>query len=109
MISLAIFSYCLSLPLECKLHEVKNFYLFFPICRCLAATQCPTPATPRTAAHQAPLSMGFPRQECLSGLPLPSPGDLPSSGIKSASPALAGEFFTIEPLGKPIYLPVNTL
>ena len=38
-------------------------------------------------AHQAPLSMGFPRQEYWSGLPFPSPGDLPDSGIKPASPA----------------------
>ena len=35
-----------------------------------------------TVAHQAPLSMGFPRQECWSGLPFPSPGDLPNPGIK---------------------------
>ena len=41
-----------------------------------------------TVAHQAPLSMGFPRQEYWSGLPFPSPEDLPDSGIKSRSPAL---------------------
>ena len=35
-----------------------------------------------TVAHQTPLSMGFPRQECLSGLPFPTPGDLPHSGIE---------------------------
>ena len=54
-------------------------------------------ATPWTAAHQTPLSMGFPRQENLSGLPCPPPGDLPDPGIKPmslASPALAGGFFT---------------
>ena len=45
--------------------------------------------------------MGFPRQEYWSGLPFPSPGDLPDLGIKLISPALAGRFFTIEPLGKP--------
>ena len=44
-------------------------------------------ATPWTVARQAPLSMGFPRQEYWSGLPSPSPGDLPDSGIKLASPA----------------------
>ena len=44
------------------------------------------PATPWTAAHQAPLSMGFPRQEYWSGLPFPSPGDLPHPGVKPASP-----------------------
>ena len=44
-------------------------------------------ATPRTIAHQAPLSMGFPRQEHWSGLPFPSPGDLPDPGIEPVSPA----------------------
>ena len=44
-------------------------------------------ATPWTAACQAPLSMGFPRQEYGSGLPFPPPGDLPDPGIKAASPA----------------------
>ena len=58
--------------------------------------------TPWTVAHWAPLSMGFPRQEYWSGLPFPSLGDLPGPGIEPASPALAGEFFTWEPLGKPI-------
>ena len=42
-------------------------------------------ATPRTVAYQDPLSMGFSRQEYWSGLPLPSPGDLPYPGIKSRS------------------------
>ena len=53
--------------------------------------------TPRSVAHQAPLSMGFPRQECWSGLPLPSPGGLPNAVLKPeslVSPALAGEFLT---------------
>ena len=53
--------------------------------------------TPRTVTFQAPVSMGFPRQEYWSGLPFPSPGDLPDPGIKLASPALAGGFFTTEP------------
>ena len=44
--------------------------------------------TPWTVACQAPLSMGFSRQEYWSGLPLPSPGDLPNSGIEPGSPAL---------------------
>ena len=42
--------------------------------------------TPWTVACQAPLSMGFPRQECWSGLPFPSPGDLPNPGIEPTSP-----------------------
>ena len=52
-----------------------------------------------TVARQAALSVGFPRQEYGSGLPFPSPGDPPDSGIKLASPALAGGFFTTEPCG----------
>ena len=61
-------------------------------------------ATPWTAAHQAPLSMGFPRKEYWSELPFPSPGDLPDPGIEAASAALAGGFFTAEPSGKPLRL-----
>ena len=57
-------------------------------------------ATPWTLADHAPLSMGFPRQEYWSGLPIPSPGDLPTPRTESASPALGGEFFTTEPPGK---------
>ena len=49
---------------------------------------------PWAIAHKAPLSMGFSRQEYWSGLPFPSPGDLPKPEIESASPALAGRFFT---------------
>ena len=54
-----------------------------------------------TVAHQAPLSMGFPRQGHWSGWPFPSPGDLPSPGIEPVSPALAGGFFGTEASGKP--------
>ena len=54
-------------------------------------------ATRRTAAPQAPLAMEFSRQEYWSGLPFPTPGDLPDPGIKAAFPALAGGFFTTEP------------
>ena len=57
-----------------------------------------------TVALQSPLSVEFSRQECWSGLPCPSPGDILNSGIKPVSlmsPALAGRFFTTEPLGKP--------
>ena len=61
-------------------------------------------AAPWNLAHQALLSMGFLREEYWSGLPILSPRDLPNPGIKPASPALAGRFFTTEPLGKPIFL-----
>ena len=50
--------------------------------------------TPQTIAHRAPLSMGFSRQESWSGLPCPSPGDLPNPGIEPVVPALAGRLFT---------------
>ena len=53
--------------------------------------------TPWNVASQAPLSMGFPRQEYWSGLPFPSPGHLPDPGIKTVSPASAGGVFTTEP------------
>ena len=52
-------------------------------------------ANPWTIAHQPPLSTEFPRQEYWSGLPLPSPGDIPHPGMEPMSPALAGGFFTI--------------
>ena len=61
-------------------------------------------ATPWTGAHQAPLSMRFPRQEYWSGLPFPFPGDLPNPRIKltfPVSPALTFRFFTTEPPEKP--------
>ena len=54
-----------------------------------------TPATPGTVAHQAPLSMGFPRQEYWSGLPFLSAGDLPDLGIKPVSPVLQAESLPI--------------
>ena len=58
-------------------------------------------ATPWTAAYQAPPSMGFSRQEYWSGLPFPSPGDLPNPGIKSRSLALQTDALPSEPPGKP--------
>ena len=54
----------------------------------LTAKSCPTPNTPGSIAHQAPLSMGFSRQEYWSGLPFSSSGDLPNPGIVLQSPAL---------------------
>ena len=54
----------------------------------LVTRSCLTLVTPWNIAHQAPLSMGFSRQEYWSGLPFPSPGDLPDTGIDLRSPAL---------------------
>ena len=59
-------------------------------------------ATLWTVAHQAPLSMGFSRQEYWSGLPLLSPGDLPDPGVEPGSPALQAHSLASEPAGKPI-------
>ena len=56
-----------------------------------------TLATPWTVAHQPPLSMGFPRQQYSSGLPFPSPGDLPNPGIEPRSPALQVDSLPAEP------------
>ena len=58
-------------------------------------------AAPWTGAHQAPLSMEFSRKEYWSGLPFPSPGDLPNPGIEPGCPALQADSLPTEPLGKP--------
>ena len=65
--------------------------------------------TPWTVAHQAPLSMGFSRQEYWSGLPFPSPGGLPDAGIAPASlgsPVLAGGFLPLR--HQPVSTIINT-
>ena len=56
--------------------------------------------TPWTIAYQAPPSMGFSRQECWSGLPFPSPGDLPDPGIEPGSPTLQAGTLPPEPPGR---------
>ena len=66
----------------------------------LVTQLCPTLATPWTVACQAPLSIEFSRQEYWSGLPFPSPGDLPHLGIKLWSPALQADSLPSEPPGK---------
>ena len=62
-------------------------------------------ATPWTAAYQAPPSMGFSRQECWSGLPFPSPADLPNLGIEPGSPAVQADTLPFEPPGKLMRVP----
>ena len=66
------------------------------------AQSCPTLCTPWTVAHQAPPSIGFSRQGYWSGLPLPSPGDLPDPGIKPRSPTLQADSLPSEPPQKPV-------
>ena len=58
-------------------------------------------ATPRMVAYQSPQSMESSRQEYWSGLPFPSPGDLPDPGIEPRSPALQADALPSEPPGKP--------
>ena len=58
-------------------------------------------ATPWTVAYQAPTSMGFSRQEYWSGVPFPSPGDLPDPGIEPGCPTFQADALTSEPPGKP--------
>ena len=60
--------------------------------------------TPWTVAHQAPLTLEFSRQESWSGLPFPSPGDLPNPGIEPESPALQADSLPSEPPGKHVYM-----
>ena len=62
----------------------------------LVAKSCLTLATPWTIVDQAPLSMGFSRQEYWSGLPFPSPGDLLDPGIEPGSPALQADSLLTE-------------
>ena len=61
----------------------------------LVAKSCPTLATAWTVARQAPLSMGFSRQEYWSGLPFSTPGHLPDPGIEPGSLTFQADFFTI--------------
>ena len=61
----------------------------------------PTLCDPMTETHQAPLSMGFSRQEYYSGLPFPSPGDVPDAGIEHGSLASQADSLQSVPPGKP--------
>ena len=73
------------------------FFLLVIICCCLVAKLYLALATSWTVALQAPLSVKFPRQESWSGLPFPSPGDLPNPEIKPRSPALQADALPSEP------------
>ena len=85
---------------SCNFRDLHSEYIKNS-CYCLFAKQSPTLfATLWTIARQAPLSMRFPRQEYQSGLPLPSPGDLPNSKIKAVS-CTAGGYLIAEPQGSP--------
>ena len=75
----------------------------FEICCCCSVAQSwLTLCDPMAVALWAPLSMGFSRQEYWTGLPFPSPGDLPNPRTQPMSPALAGRLFTTKPPRKPL-------
>ena len=91
---------------------IIHFYSVWTFCQILHCCCCLVTksfATPWTVACQAPLFMGFPRQEYWGGLPLPSPGDLPNQGIKPTVSCIGRQvffcffFFNTEPSGKPKY------
>ena len=65
--------------------------------------------TPWTVALQAPLCMGFSREEYWNGLPFPSPGDLSNPGIEPGSPALQADSLPAEPPGKPSHLILSNI
>ena len=78
--------------------ELKNYYRELLCTACVPSRSFVSDrlfATPRTVGRQAPLSAGFSRRECWSGLPSAPPGDFRDPGIRSTSPALAGGFFTM--------------
>ena len=79
-----------TLVMACRIFKVK-----------VKAQLCQLFTTQWTVACQAPLSMGFSRQEYWSGLPFPSPGDLPDPGVEFESPALQADSLLTEWQGKP--------
>ena len=72
------------------------------LCLCESLSRVQLFVTPWTVAHQASLSMGFSRQEYWSGLPFPSPEDLPDPGIEPWSPALQADSLPLELYGSPL-------
>ena len=84
--------------------EVGGDSLFCRFVHCAYSDTYDPFVTSWTVAHQAPVSMGFSRQEHCSGLPFPSPGDLPNPAtepVSLTSSALEARFFTAQPLRKP--------
>ena len=92
-----------------KHHHARNisFLVFCPLDGSLVTKSCLILATSRTVARQAPLSMGFSRQEYWSGLPLPSPRDLPNPGIEPGSPAMQADPIPSEPPGKLVEMQIS--
>ena len=85
-------------------HNLHTGYYILCVCVCVCThmhtlSHVQLFATPWTVAHQAPLSMGFPRQEHWSGLPFPSSKDLADPGIEPVSPALLANYWLLHHLG----------
>ena len=74
-------------------------FKFHSLHECKSLSRIQLFVTPQTVAHQAPLSLGFSRKKYWSGLPFPSPGDLPNPGIESRSPTLQADSLPSEPPG----------
>ena len=92
-----LFVVCLLIS-DLFLLRLKSFLL----CVCVLVTQsCLTLCNPMDCSPPDSLSMEFSRQECWSGLPFPSPGDLPNPGIEPRSPVLQADSLLSEPSGKP--------
>ena len=90
----------------------KYFFTDIHVCLLSCFTHVQLSAAPWTADHQAPLSIGFSRQECWSRLPCPPPGDLPDPGIEptsAVSPVLQADYFTAEPPVEPIDVQSSTV
>ena len=90
---------CFTSPGECW----RRFCLKPRLFLCVLSRVCLF-ATPWIVARHAFLSMGFPRQEYWTGLPFPTPGDLPDQGIELRSSALPADSLSSEPLGTPWFL-----
>ena len=91
-----------TISLECRHSDTRVYYAFSKYIPLSCFSHVGLFATLRTVAHQAPLSMGFSRQQYWSGLPVLAPGHLPNPGIKPmspASPALAGDSLPLSHLG----------
>ena len=95
LLELWTIAYYSSLPKLCKRPNERKWKVKVKSLSCVWLF-----ATLWTVAHQAPPSMGFCRQEYWSGLPFPSPGDLPDPGIEPRSPTLHADALTSEPWGK---------
>ena len=100
-----MYKFILISPISLHLHFLlrSSNRLFFPwiTVMVLSCSDISDSVTLCTVALQASLSMEFSRQEYWSGLPFPSPGDIPNSGIELGSPASQADSLPTEPPGKP--------